>query len=192
MAREASSAASSRPLCPSGPSGGGVGSGSETGRLSPPTSALALMLGLPLALGRSHLLELLLAHRLRHLLGRSLELALGGVAALGRKGGPGRLLLRFRFGRHVLTPLGGARGWNPRTNRAVPKQQSGARRMDEIEWWEFDSAKELAEQAAGDIGFVIESALEAHGDARVALPGEDGLAPVFSALAKSKGFDWSK
>src|SRR3954466_6523654 len=64
--------------------------------------------------------------------------------------------------------------------------------MDEIEWWEFDSAKELAEQAAGDIGFVIESALEAHGDARVALPGEDGLAPVFSALAKSKGFDWSK
>jgi 6-phosphogluconolactonase len=64
--------------------------------------------------------------------------------------------------------------------------------MDEIEWWEFDSAKELAEQAAGDIGFVIESALEAHGDARLALPGEDGVAPVFSALAKAKGFDWSK
>jgi 6-phosphogluconolactonase len=66
------------------------------------------------------------------------------------------------------------------------------RRMDEIEWWEFDSAKELAEQAAGDIGFVIESAIEAHGDARLALPGEDGVAPVFSALAKGKGFDWSK
>jgi 6-phosphogluconolactonase len=64
--------------------------------------------------------------------------------------------------------------------------------MEEVEWWEFDSAKQLAEQAAGDIGFVIESALEAHGDARVALPGEDGLAPVFSALAKAKGFDWSK
>src|SRR5579875_1226901 len=64
--------------------------------------------------------------------------------------------------------------------------------MDEIEWWEFDSAKELAEQAAGDIGFVIESAVEAHGDARLALPGEDGVAPVFSALAKAKGFDWSK
>jgi 6-phosphogluconolactonase len=61
-----------------------------------------------------------------------------------------------------------------------------------VEWWEFDSAKELAEQAAGDIGFVIESAIEAHGDARIALPGEDGLAPVFSALAKAKGFDWSK
>jgi 6-phosphogluconolactonase len=64
--------------------------------------------------------------------------------------------------------------------------------MEEVEWWEFDSAKQLAEQAAGDIGFVIESALEAHGDARVALPGEDGLAPVFAALAKAKGFDWSK
>ena len=53
--------------------------------------------------------------------------------------------------------------------------------MDEIEWWEFDSARELAEQAAGDIGFVTESAIEAHGGARLALPGEDGLAPVFSA-----------
>src|SRR4051812_33759833 len=64
--------------------------------------------------------------------------------------------------------------------------------MDEIEWWEFDSAKELAEQAAGDIGFVIESAIGAHGDARLALPGENGVAPVFAALAKAKGFDWSK
>ena len=64
--------------------------------------------------------------------------------------------------------------------------------MDEIEWWEFDSAAELAEQAAGDIGFVIESAIEAHGGARIALPGEDGLDPVFSALARSKGIDWAK
>jgi 6-phosphogluconolactonase len=63
--------------------------------------------------------------------------------------------------------------------------------MDEIEWWEFDSARDLAEQAAGDIGFVIESAIEAHGTARLALPGEDGVAPVFPALAKAKGFDWS-
>ena len=72
------------------------------------------------------------------------------------------------------------------------KQMEEAPDMDEIEWWEFDSAKELAEQAAGDIGFVIESAVAAHGGARLALPGEDGLAPVFSALAKSKGMDWSK
>jgi 6-phosphogluconolactonase len=64
--------------------------------------------------------------------------------------------------------------------------------MDELEWWEFDSAAELAAQAAGDIGFVIESAIEAHGDARLALPGEAGLDPLFSALAKSKGFEWAK
>ena len=64
--------------------------------------------------------------------------------------------------------------------------------MDELEWWEFDTAAELAEQAAGDIGFVVESAIEAHGGARLALPGEPGLDAVFSALAKSKGFDWSK
>ena len=28
--------------------------------------------------------------------------------------------------------------------------------MDEVEWWEFDSAAEMAEQAAGDIAFVID------------------------------------
>jgi 6-phosphogluconolactonase len=64
--------------------------------------------------------------------------------------------------------------------------------MDELEWWEFDSAKELAEQAAGDIAFVIQSAIEAHGGARLALPGEAGLDSVFAALAKSKGFEWEK
>lgn len=64
--------------------------------------------------------------------------------------------------------------------------------MDELEWWEFDTAAEMAEQAAGDIGFVVESAIEAHGDARLALPGEEGLDPVFSALATSTAFDWSK
>ena len=30
--------------------------------------------------------------------------------------------------------------------------------MAEVEWWEFDSAAEMAEQVAGDIAFVIESA----------------------------------
>jgi 6-phosphogluconolactonase len=64
--------------------------------------------------------------------------------------------------------------------------------VDEIEWWEFDDAAEMAEQAAGDIGFVIESAIEAHGSARLALPAEPGLDPLFSALAKAKSFDWSK
>jgi 6-phosphogluconolactonase len=69
---------------------------------------------------------------------------------------------------------------------------TGSAVVDEMEWWEFDSAAEMAEQAAGDIGFVIESAIEAHGSARLALPGEPGLDPLFSALARAKSFDWSK
>lgn len=64
--------------------------------------------------------------------------------------------------------------------------------MDEIEWWEFDTASELAEQAAGDIAFVIESAIEAHGEARLALAGGTTPEPIFKALAKTKGIDWSK
>jgi 6-phosphogluconolactonase len=64
--------------------------------------------------------------------------------------------------------------------------------MDEIEWWEFDTARELAEQAAGDIGFVIESAIEAHKGARIALPGGSTSDLVFGQLAKSKAIDWSK
>ena len=64
--------------------------------------------------------------------------------------------------------------------------------MDEIEWWEFDSAEEMAAQAAGDIGFVIDSAVEAHGGARLALPGGSTPEPIYAQLAKSKTIDWSK
>jgi 6-phosphogluconolactonase len=64
--------------------------------------------------------------------------------------------------------------------------------MDEIEWWEFDSARDMAEQAAGDIGFVIESAVEAHKGARLALPGGSSADAVYGQLAKSRAIDWSK
>ncbi|MFN3945376.1 MAG: 6-phosphogluconolactonase [Allosphingosinicella sp.] len=64
--------------------------------------------------------------------------------------------------------------------------------MDEVEWWEFGSRKELAEQAAGDVAFVIESAIEAHGGARLALPGGPTPDPIYAALAESRGIDWSK
>ena len=64
--------------------------------------------------------------------------------------------------------------------------------MDEIEWWEFDTAAEMAEQVAGDIGFVVESAIEAHGNARLALPGGNTPDPIYKALAKSKGIAWPK
>lgn len=64
--------------------------------------------------------------------------------------------------------------------------------MDEIEWWEFDTAREMAEQAAGDIGFVIESAIEAHKGARIALPGGSTSDLIYGQLAKSKSIDWPK
>lgn len=64
--------------------------------------------------------------------------------------------------------------------------------MDEIEWWEFDTSAELAEQVAGDVGFVIESAVAAHGNARIAVPGGTTPELVFKALLKNKAIDWSK
>ncbi len=64
--------------------------------------------------------------------------------------------------------------------------------MDEIEWWEFDSPAEMAEQVAGDVGFVIESAIAAHGSARVAVPGGQTPDVIYKALQANKGIDWSK
>jgi 6-phosphogluconolactonase len=63
--------------------------------------------------------------------------------------------------------------------------------MDEIEWWEFDSVRELAEQAGGDIGFVIERAVEAHGSARLALAAGSGAEEVLTTVAADEA-DWSK
>ena len=63
--------------------------------------------------------------------------------------------------------------------------------MDEVEWWEFDNAAEMAEQAAGDVCFVIESAIEAHGNARIAVPGGSTPDPVFRALLE-KEVAWDK
>lgn len=64
--------------------------------------------------------------------------------------------------------------------------------MDEVEWWEFDTAAEMAEQVAGDIGFIIEAATEGHAGARLAVPGGRTPDVVYAALLKNKGIDWSK
>ena len=58
--------------------------------------------------------------------------------------------------------------------------------MAEVEWWEFDSAADMAEQVAGDIGFVIESAIEAHGGARLAVPGGSTPDLIYKRLAGLK------
>jgi 6-phosphogluconolactonase len=64
--------------------------------------------------------------------------------------------------------------------------------MDEVEWWEFDTAAEMADQVAGDIGFVIESAIEAHGGARIALPGGRTPDIIYKAMLKNRKVDWSR
>ena len=58
--------------------------------------------------------------------------------------------------------------------------------MIEAEWWEYDDADEMAEAVAGDIAFIIESALDARGSSLIALPGGDTAEPILKALAAKK------
>lgn len=58
--------------------------------------------------------------------------------------------------------------------------------MIEAEWWEYEDADELADAVASDAAFVIESALDARGDAVVALPGGKTPAAALAKLAKAK------
>lgn len=63
--------------------------------------------------------------------------------------------------------------------------------MIEAEWWDYDTPKELAEAVAGDVGFIIESAIDARGDAIVALPGGKTPLPIYEKLAQAK-IDWKR
>lgn len=58
--------------------------------------------------------------------------------------------------------------------------------MIEAEWWEYDSVDEMADAVAGDIGFIIESALDARGSSLIAIPGGNTPLPVYSRLASAK------
>ena len=63
--------------------------------------------------------------------------------------------------------------------------------MTEIEWWDYDDTEEFADAVAGDIQFVIESALDARGSAVVALAGGKTPFPAYRKLAEAK-LDWKK
>lgn len=63
--------------------------------------------------------------------------------------------------------------------------------MIEAEWWDYDDKAELAAAVAGDIGFIIESALDARGDALIALSGGSTPVKAYEALAKQK-LDWKR
>jgi len=63
--------------------------------------------------------------------------------------------------------------------------------MIEAEWWEYDSLDELADAIAGDIGFIIDSAVDARGASLIAVPGGTTGPAVFAKLAAQK-LPWKK
>ncbi len=58
--------------------------------------------------------------------------------------------------------------------------------MIEAEWWEYDSLDELADAVAGDIGFIVESAVEARNASLIALPGGKTGPAIFPKIAAQK------
>ena len=58
--------------------------------------------------------------------------------------------------------------------------------MIEAEWWDYDSPDEMAEAVAGDVGFILESALDARGSALAALPADAASLAIFPTLAEAK------
>ena len=56
--------------------------------------------------------------------------------------------------------------------------------MIEAEFWDYKDEVEWAEAVAGDIGFIVEQALDARGQALLAFPGGMTPAPIFARLAE--------
>jgi len=63
--------------------------------------------------------------------------------------------------------------------------------MIEAEWWDYDSIGELADAVAGDVGFIIDSAVDARGSSLIAVPGGKTGPAVFPKLAK-QNMPWKK
>ena len=55
--------------------------------------------------------------------------------------------------------------------------------MIEAEWWEYDSLDELADAVAGDVSFIVESAIDARNASLIAVPGGKTAPAVFPKLA---------
>ena len=63
--------------------------------------------------------------------------------------------------------------------------------MIEAEWWDYETIDELAWAVAGDVGFIIESAIDARGEALIAIPGGKTPLPIYKALAAVK-LNWKR
>ena len=57
--------------------------------------------------------------------------------------------------------------------------------MIEAEFWDYESTDELAEAVAGDIGFIIDSAIDARGASLLAVPGGDAVG-LYARVADQK------
>lgn len=63
--------------------------------------------------------------------------------------------------------------------------------MIEAEWWEFEDRETMAKEVAGDIGFIIEKAIETNGKAELALPGGTTPVDILETLSE-RDFPWDK
>jgi len=63
--------------------------------------------------------------------------------------------------------------------------------MIEAEWWEHEDADAFAEAVSGDIGFIIESAIDARGSACIALSGGTTPIKAYERLAQMK-YEWKR
>jgi 6-phosphogluconolactonase len=63
--------------------------------------------------------------------------------------------------------------------------------MIEAEWWEYDSLDELADAVAGDIGFIVDSAVEARNASLIAVPG-GGTGPKIYPRLAAQPLPWKR
>lgn len=63
--------------------------------------------------------------------------------------------------------------------------------MIEAEWWDYDSIDELADAVAGDVGFIVESALDARAASLIAVPGGKTPLPIYHRIAERR-LNWKQ
>lgn len=63
--------------------------------------------------------------------------------------------------------------------------------MIEAEWWEYDSLDELADAVAGDVAFIVQSAIDARDASLLAVPGGRTGPAIYRKIAEQK-LQWKK
>ena len=63
--------------------------------------------------------------------------------------------------------------------------------MIEAEFWDYDSIEEMADAVAGDVGFIVESALDARNASLIAVPGGTTPLPILDKLSK-RDLPWKR